>query len=312
MSKSINNNQLTPGKQVWVRGRISYCRVTSQVAGRELDNANARRKEHKMRPINKPYTTVTINHAQIIPVQPGSKTLEEQYIEERFYTASDPTKAQTDGYCCSVINKGKRLPYVAYLQGNQMNQIVPEGELQNGLDVTIVIRTFKSPDGNGITLDGIILNEQARYYSNNTQGFIERGITFNPVQGYDDTARPGNGVAEPIGDTQPVQQTPISQTPASNTPFSANNGNGAPYNPAQSAMYNPAQGNAYNPAQQTVPPQQPQQVAPNAPYNPAQQAQQAAPQTNPQVAPNASYNPAQQAAPQQGGIRYDAANDRNY
>lgn len=295
MAKAIQNNQLTPGKQVWVRGRVSYCRVTSQVAGVELDNANARRAKNNMRPINQPYTTITISNAQVIPVQAGAKTIEEQYVEERFYTSKDATKASTEGYLCSVINKGNKLPYVAYLQNNQLNQIVPEGELQNGLDVTIVIRAFKSKQGNGITLDGIILNEQARYFNSNNQGLVERGVTFNAVQGYDDTARPGNGPAEPI-----ESQQPIAQTPAPSAPYSANNG-GA-YNPAAQTMYNPAQvapqvapqGNMYNPAQQAVQPQ----VAPNAPQ------QNVAPQ-------GAMYNPAQQAAPQ-GGIRYDAANDRPY
>lgn len=275
---TINNNQLRPDQTIWVRGKLTYSRVTKQIAGAELEADIKRKQQNNRIPIDKPYTTATICDAQVLYQNPNAPTIEEKFIEERLYTST-----KNPGYNYTAVNKGNRLPYIGNLEGNRFIQIAPEGELDNGLDVTLIIRVFKGSPQNGTTLDGIILNEPVRYYSSSGLGLAERGIVMVAAPGYDNSAAAhanDNTVAAPEADTLGTPtQAPINQTPANPNPY-----------------MNQAPVNSYNPAAAPAPQPVAQPQAPAGMYNPV-------PNNIPQGQPVAQ--------PQAQGIRYNPA-DRQY
>jgi hypothetical protein len=325
--KKITKTMIRPNETVHIRGKVQYCRVTSQIQGKELENTNARRVNMGMSPIDKPHTSLTINFAEVVFKDPQNPTLEEQYIAERLYYPKQADKINYDtskGLWCSYVNKGNTLPIVAVRRGNQLVEIRPEGELAQGMTVTMTVRTFKSKNyaGCGCTLNDIICEEEPIYRAGTA--FADSGATFVPLQGYDRRIHPQ---AEPNGQPYNPAQQALYQPNVGYAQPSA----GQPYNPAQNApvqqyqaqpqaqpQYQAQPTNApYNPAQ-SAPVQQPIQNTPapaqpysanRQPYNPAQNGAYA-PVQQTQAVPNAPYNPAQNAPVQpapQAPQAYDPA-----
>lgn len=184
-NRTVNTNQLTPGTTFMVQGKVGFSRIASRIEGEELQQDMRRRQSKGWPPTEKPYTTMTINQANVLVKNPQQPSPEEQYAIESLYTSS--SQRGQGGYSFTGNNKGTRgLPYVAVRRPdnpNVVDQIQPEGELANGLDVTLVMRVFKGKPNNGISLDGIIVNEPIRYFDNARAGagLGAFGITFNPL-----------------------------------------------------------------------------------------------------------------------------------
>lgn len=174
--RTIRNNQLTPDTFVLVRGNIEYSRLTRPIDGDELEKDKRRRAQMGGIPIDKPYTTVTLTNARIVPLNPGKKSIEETYVEERFYRkASDPADAPLH----YAINNKSPYPNQFYQADpgeiTKGEQIYPEHELANGLDVLLILRVF-SANGfaqKGIGLHSIVLQEPLRYYMNDQSRALE-------------------------------------------------------------------------------------------------------------------------------------------
>lgn len=257
-TKTINSNQLTPGKLILVNGILDYCHITSLIQGEELKKLNERNVAHGWQPKNRPHTKAAVRNASVIMQNPNEPTIEERYISERLYTSpQNPEK----NYCYTAENSGTNLPWVGVIRTgttNIVDQIQPEGELAAGLNVTLVLRVYKpkSQLNNGVSLDGVIVNEPVRYYQNNAinAGLSELGITFNPIQNAapaePQPEMPTTAPAAPA--PQAVPFTPAAPEPApftaqpaftappavnpyavpQNTPQEQNNG-GIRYNPAE-------------------------------------------------------------------------------
>lgn len=219
-NRTVQLNQIPPSTYL-VKGILSFSRLTSKVEGEELVKDQQRRQSNGLRPIEKPYTSVTVHNAQIVQMNPNMKTPAEIYGEESFYQSKNNNN---NGYSFSAINKGNGLPWIGVSNdgGKTVNQIIPDGELANELQVIVVMRIFKSSLNNGQSVDGIILLEPPKYYTNATNNLAQYGITFNPIE------RPVETVGE-IPTPVPAQQTP-NVAPA--TPFNTQSAN--PFsNPAQ-------------------------------------------------------------------------------
>lgn len=296
-----NYNAIEPNTIVLVRGKLAYSRLTRQIDGQELINDQQRRQQRGFIPINRPYTTATVNGAMIVPSNPnGQKTTAETIVEQGFY-ASKNANVQAQGYSFTAYNKGRNLPWIAQMQGDKAIQIVPEGELASGLDVTLVTRIFRGKPNNGLTVEGVIVNEPIRYYSGSTAGLASLGITFVPNPDANTKPNSGDNGGAPAGAAAPAPATaqPMAAQPAApaypygtaqtpfSTPVSAPVGNPYAAAPAQSAA--PAQAPTQAPVQQ-----QPTQAPMQAPVQPTNGMPFA-------PAPNAN----------QGGIRWDA-NARQY
>lgn len=218
--KTIRNNQLTPETYVIVRGNIEFSRLTRPFDGEELEKDKRRRMSTGGIPIDKPYTTVTIGNARILPLKPGQKSIEETYVEERFYSkANDPDKIQH----YSVTNKS---PYPnRFYQADpgkilEGEQIYPERELANGLDVVLVLRIFAANGfaQRGIGLYSIILQEPLRYYMNDqTKALEAAGIHLrNQPNPNEETPAITDAPVEPA--TVPAPQENAFATPAPAVP----------------------------------------------------------------------------------------------
>lgn len=161
MKKTINCNQLNPGAIYLVRGKVSFSRITRHTTDKERDEANKRR----MHPIDKNYTTITLYDAVVLARDPQNPSIEERYASECLYKSSSQNYPNNN---FSAINKSPNLPQIAVLEGNnQYKQIIPENELAQGLDVTLVMRVYKTKMNNGVSLDKVFVNEPIKYYTGN-------------------------------------------------------------------------------------------------------------------------------------------------
>lgn len=227
MPKTIQNQMLTPGATYLVRGQLSFCRITRLTTDREREEANKRR----MHPIEKNYTTVSLFNATVLAANPQNPTVEEQYALESLYTSNS---AKYPGKSFTAINKSPILPKVGVLTGtNTYEEIIPEHELANGLDVTVVMRVYETKQfgsKRGVSLDRVLVNEPIRYYTG-TSGAVDAaltakyGITFTPLTPTETALEQGapvdrNEPADIPAENAFVQQTP---PPATDTPFTSVN-----------------------------------------------------------------------------------------
>lgn len=222
-NRTVQNSQLTPNKAFYVRGELGFARITSQIAGKELRKSDERRSARGWIPVGKPYTTATVNKAQVLMTNPQAPTNEETYAQESLYTSQN----SNGGYSYTCNNKGKFLPWVGQRNADgSVDQIVPEGELASGLKVTLCMRIFavRGRMNKGVTLDGIIVEEPIRYYNNNqtVAMLADVGVTFrtNPAaeaaRRIDDNAPAvtgDNGVDEFDDVNESVQAVPVLQSP---------------------------------------------------------------------------------------------------
>lgn len=342
-TRTIDANQLTPEKLIFVSGRVVYSHITSHIEGEELQQDMRRKQAMGMNPIDRPYTTITIKDAQIVPQNPGTMSLEETYVFEHMYSSkNDPmTKRWTSN------STGPYLPQVGQArQDNPMevDEIVPLGELDTDLKVMLVLKVFRSKNGahnNGIGLQQIIVQEPIRYYTTGLSGQLqERGLTFHPMpaeqkrkameeanafQAQQNAAMANAGAADgtvgqpaasnvPQPNAQPFRNEPAkAQTPAAGTAGTSPQPAGTYQANPQTNFMNPPQ-DYPTPAAETVSPW----VCPSChTVNEAKSrfcsncgtpAPVTAPQTNQN--PYAANQPYQPAG---GGIVYDADDtNRNY
>ena len=165
--KQIRTNDLTAGKEVLIRGRVVYSHVASHISGAALDKANADATARGRPTHNKPYTTITLCEAQLIPMtgqDPNVLTTEQQYVLERMF---DSRSQGYTGKCYQAESKSPNLPAVMMFN-NQTGYTDPvpslDGEFAKGMDVTLVMKVFDAKPNKGFGLDSIICNEAIRYF----------------------------------------------------------------------------------------------------------------------------------------------------
>lgn len=169
--RSIDIDDLAPDTTFEIRGTLSFSRLRSPIRGKELARHNRWRIEHGGASIDRPHTTATVHDAWVVysPENP-TPTQEECFAEQLLY------QSKTEGHkkCFTAFNKGYILPYIALREpeNGDIREIHAQGELAKGLDVTLQLRVFKSRMGcNGVTLDGVVVEEPIRYY----QGYKSYG-----------------------------------------------------------------------------------------------------------------------------------------
>ena len=197
--RTISDSQLTVNNYILVRGNIEFSRLLKKIEGDELIKDQRRKMQMGMNPIDKPYTTIQLTNARIVPLKPGQKSIEETFVEERFYKkTNDPTDT---AYHYSIINKSP-FPNLFYQavdgKTTEGNQIYPEAELANGLDVILVLRVFQAANfgRKSITLHSVIIQEPVRYYvAANTKALEDAGIILHNTEA--PTAQPQAPVAAP-------------------------------------------------------------------------------------------------------------------
>lgn len=159
MPKEISNNDLGANTVYLVRGKVAYSHISRQTTDEERARANARRKY----PIDKNYTFITLYGATVVCKDPQAPTVEERYAAECMYQDANPKRP---GFNFSAVNKSCLLPTAFVKVPGTENSYAPvklEGELDNDLDVTVVMRVFATRGTKGVTLDRVLVNEPLRY-----------------------------------------------------------------------------------------------------------------------------------------------------
>ena len=344
---NIKTHQLTEGQTIVIRGTLEYSRLMSLISGDELQRSIAQQRQMGVTyPTTKDHTRVVLRDAQVLYADPNNPTAEEQYASQKLYQSK---KNPEKGMMYSHDNKSPFLPPIwipsnpANLSEGYVQLTDPEGELDNGLNVSVVLETFKYGDNPnvGMGLTSVVVNEEPRYYTNNRvdrDKLAALGIVFNS-----NPVTPSYNVA-PQAEAQQTDQPAPAYTDNQGLPTPGIGNGPSAQAPAQQAQPQPQQNQA--PAQAAPQPQVQQQVQPQqqAPQNnqyafPQQgQPQQAQPQPQaqlqnqyafpqqvqqgqpqqpqPQVNPNSAFNVAPQAQPNtnidpwtgeptQGGITYN-------
>ena len=279
MADKISIDSLTPNSHIAVKGVVRFSRITKHLEGEALAADNARKVARGMRPIDKPYTTITIEQANVISANPNAPTLEEQYVMQNilFMSQQHPER----NYQATVNNKSQNLPEVYQRDQQDVNtvtRIYPDGELANGMNVTIVLRVFKPRTPgmhNGISLDSIICDEPIRTaaFGGSAAGLTGLGLNVRPASPEDEAAYKARMDAQAAAEQ--AEKTPTNQPPINTSP----NGYGAM--PQQAYAAPNAQPNPYGNAA-PIPQQNPYgnsaaAVNPNPYENPAAAGQQGNP-----------------------------------
>lgn len=270
----IQTNQLTVNAKIYVEGVTTYSRLARHIEGEELEKDKKRKQQRGMVIIDKPYTTISIEDAKIRPQNPAALSLEEQYVQERFYMKSKMDAATNtpigNTYVYNINNKSPYLPPVSQFDpatkvAQQVN--LNGNELATGLKVLLCLSVYQSKTwgGKGISLDGVIVMEPIRYYASSAQDYSALGITYVGLP--EDEARKA-AMPEHQGAAQTPAQASAPTAPVGNAFASAQQ-----IQPAAPIANGPT------PVGGTVQPQTPvAPVTPTAPVN--NQAQQAAPANN--------------------------------
>lgn len=229
----IKADQLTPGTTAVVRGEVSFSRITSPYSGQELQQRVADQQQRGIKyPVKTEHTSISLVNAEVVFADPQNPTVEEMYIHQKMYTAKSGKNQGKTTF--THDDKSNSLPpvmeHILDEQGNktgQIQQIQPEGELANGLQVILVLNFFASGDNEnrGTGLVYILSDEPIRYYSSPTAdapAMAAMGITIaggiTPTahsqapaapqqdQGYAGLPGPGGQPQVPQAPQAPMQQ----------------------------------------------------------------------------------------------------------
>ncbi len=249
----INSSQLTPNSYIYVRGNVEFSRLTRFLTSEEAAREKARREKFSNFPNmpDKPFTTITVTNARIQQMNPGAPlTLEEQYIQDKFYSTKNDSSMHYQ-----IENKSNNFPRFYQVKINPDGSVDPkhatevpaQAELDRGLDVLLILRVYKPKNfaNCGIGLEGVIAQEAIRYYSGGgaVSHLAQMGITVD-AQLSDEERKAAQEKAASA--RTPVMAAPeTDDTPAMPTPVQAPVGN--PYSAqAQAATPAPAQNNFMN------------------------------------------------------------------
>lgn len=159
-NRTVTINELIPNKVILVKGELTHSRLASHLEGEELEKDNENRRAHGAMPVSKAHTKASVCNAQVHYKDKKNPSPEEIYIEESLYESSRADKYPGKNYSCT--NKTKELPYIVVKRAEEAiaDRVILEDELASGQKVSLIMRVFKSPNGNnGISLDGLVIHD---------------------------------------------------------------------------------------------------------------------------------------------------------
>lgn len=178
---NIPAERIEPGKAITIKGKLGFSRLGRLIDGKELQDRIKNSRSNY--PTTVPHTSVSLYDVEIVPATPGQLTLEEQYVQERFYVSGGGAHAGKTSY--GIDNKGAILPPVFAPNGNgAYSQIILENELANDQEVLVVLNTFASKLSakRGLGLSQVIVLGEPEFYvpgiRANTAALSAAGITI--------------------------------------------------------------------------------------------------------------------------------------
>lgn len=180
IQQKLDTNQLTPGTYFLVEGELEFSRLYSRIEGDELVKRNQQSQQRGISPDDKPLTTATVKNARVLQLG-QTKTKEEIYAEQRFYTSKDPSQAGIYKY--TGKNKGNYLPKI-YQQKTPndatLTEIKLNADLATDTNVILIMKIFKAPRNNGVSLEAVIVKGEINTYAGGTDQFLE-SLGYNVV-----------------------------------------------------------------------------------------------------------------------------------
>jgi hypothetical protein len=182
---TISAESLRADQYVLVRGHTSFSRLARLIEGPELEKRAAEGAARGQQyPTNVPHTTISLVDPTVIFEDPNAPTQEELYVQGKFFQLHKGANAGKTSF--SIDNKSTNLANVFEPDPDNPGshrQLILGSDLATGLDVTLVLRTFKPKNHpkKGLGLQQIILHEAPRYFSQsvNTEELAARGITIS-------------------------------------------------------------------------------------------------------------------------------------
>lgn len=220
----VNATQLTHGSVVFIRGTLGFARLTRLIEGADLAARDRQNVSRGMSPVGQPHTTATIAQAEVLYQDKANPTLEERFVEERRY---DSKKNPNSGKHYTIASKGSTLPIIAIPSDAGDGTVVQDTsgrELDNGLNVTLVLRVYKPKNyaQHGLALEQVIVNEPVRYYGGRSSvspdALQAAGIVYaTPPQAVKAGSATGVGETAPVEadeDNLPLPQPAATPAPA--------------------------------------------------------------------------------------------------
>lgn len=165
--EKVNTRSLAEfaGQLIYVRGQVGFSRIGSMIEGEELRRENARVKGTKQLPHQKPYTTITINGANVA-MKGNTPSVTENWAISRCYMSD-----AREGLSFTAEGKGVYLPKVYHAVADEngavsMNEVETAGkELARGSNVMLVLRVFNTPQGTGVSLDSVVVfDDEVKFF----------------------------------------------------------------------------------------------------------------------------------------------------
>ena len=168
MNRTIQNNQISASEIVKVNGKVLFSRIKEKIQGEDLENDKKRRANLGMIPIEKPYVTISIDNATVEVKDKINNIMTdtEKYVQESLFKSN---MKKANGLTYTAINKTQNMPWVAITkEKGKLEHIDLKSELAPGLEVSLILRSYHTKFKNGISLEGVIVNEPIRYYIDKT------------------------------------------------------------------------------------------------------------------------------------------------
>ena len=161
----IRFNDVPPRLTALVKGTVAYSHIRSLISGEALAKkiAEAKARSNRAKPKEVPHFSITLSNPSILVQDPKAPNMLEVAISQRFYTTKNGVHSVgfdiAGQYCWPIAVKD---PVTG-----QYNEIEPEGELAQGLEVILVMNSYSSSHGNGVGVNKVLVPGEIRYYRSN-------------------------------------------------------------------------------------------------------------------------------------------------
>lgn len=161
----IRFNQVPPKLNALVKGTVTYSHIRSLISGDALAKkiADVKARSPHAQPKTDPHFSIALSNPTILVQDPKNLNMLEVAVSDKIYkTKSGTTAISLDiigQYCWPVAVKD---PVTG-----QYNEIEPEGELAQGLEVILVMYSYVGKNGSGVSVSKILVPGEIRYYRSN-------------------------------------------------------------------------------------------------------------------------------------------------
>ena len=161
----IRFNDVPPRLTALVKGTVAYSHIRSLISGEALAKkiAEAKARSKNAKPKEVPHFSITLSNPSILVQDPKAPNMLEVAISQRFYTTKNGVHSVgfdiAGQYCWPIAVKD---PVTG-----QYNEIEPEGELAQGLEIILVMNSYSSSHGNGVGVNKVLVPGEIKYYRSN-------------------------------------------------------------------------------------------------------------------------------------------------